>query len=249
MTYDLRTKTLYVVESKYRRLGKEIVPSILLDRQGLGRLWKKHDGRPAVPLSRITLTPAELSQIERDVSSNALFTGEWKAKLTGVLRYPTDILLDDSPNSLLIVQAGSGLWRFRLADAKFGLIVPIEQCMNLMMAVPQSRNVALLYDGGVHPNGYGRLMRCNLKSRKNTILAGGWSQIGGIALDSKRRRILVTQGYSWPAGRVFALDARPPYQSIVAEWTGLNRPGCIILDERRNAALVSSADGICELEL
>jgi hypothetical protein len=91
-------------------------------------------------------------------------------------------------------------------------------------------------------------MRCNLHSRSNTVIAGGWSQIGGVAMDSKRQRILVAQGFPWPAGRVFAVSVRRPRQPI-AEWSGLNRPGAIVVDSSQRAAMVSTADGVCELEL
>jgi hypothetical protein len=249
MAFDHASGRLYVAENEYRPHGRERVPLTVLHRFGLGRLWMKYGDQPALPISGFQAAVTNLSKIRHDVGGILDSLHKLKNSLKGVLRFPTEILIDERDGkSLLIAQAGTGIWRFSLADGKYERTIAVPECMNLIAAHRYSASMALLVDGGVHPNGYGRLMKCNLETGKVQVCVGGWSQIGGVALDESRGLILISQGYSWPSGRVFALDARQPQKPIVCEWTGLHHPRSIVVDRLTNKVFASVRDGVCELE-
>jgi hypothetical protein len=107
----------------------------------------------------------------------------------------------------------------------------------------------LVADAGVHPNGFGRLMRIDLSDHKLDALAGGWRGLGSLAYLPARRLVLLTQVGPWPRGCAFSLAIDEPDRPSQFAWQGLNHPSQLSVDPDDDEVLISTGDGVVHLEL
>jgi hypothetical protein len=127
--------------------------------------------------------------------------------------------------------------------------VDIPLPFNVVGLSMEAPGVLLLADAGVHPNGFGRLMRSRLSDGNLDIIAGGWSGVGSLAYLSSRRLALLSHVGPWPRGSVFALDADAPTGPPRLSWEGLNRPSQFSVSSDEKEVLISTGDGIVDLRL
>jgi hypothetical protein len=107
----------------------------------------------------------------------------------------------------------------------------------------------LVVDAGVHPNGFGRLLRTDLRDRRLEVLAAGWRGLGSLAYLPSRRLALLSQVGPWPRGWAFSLAIDEPDRPPQFSWQGLNHPSQFSVDPDDDEVLLSTGDGVVHLEL
>lgn len=240
LAFDPSAQRLYAVSNRY---GSQVSKS-RFSRGGIGRLWAIDPATGAkTPLTRIdrARTAAQLAANRRRVRQE----GFWKF-LVGGVRWPSALLLETPAVSLLFTEARAVM---RL-DLNAGSVAPAAQLslpFNVVGLAWESLGNLLVADAGVHPRGFGRLMRADLVSQKVDVIAAGWSGIGSLAALPLSGVALLGLVGPWPRGAALAVDLRSGRQTRL--WEGLNRPGHFIVSADETEVLLSTADGLVELDL
>jgi SIR2-like protein len=242
LAFDPTDRVLYAVSNKYHSWFRRAP----WRRGGIGQLW----AIDASTGSKHSITRIHWLRTGIGLVQNRLRGGQeafWK-QLAGGLRWPTSVIVEVPGRSLLFTEAKT----VRRIDLRTGaLSTPIEiplpfNVVGLSMEAPEA---LLIADAGVHPNGFGRLMRAMLREQRVELLEGGWRGIGSLAHLPSRRVALLSQVGPWPQGRAFSLDLDAPTNPPRFSWEGLNRPSQFSVNQDETEVLISTGDGIVDLHL
>jgi len=230
---------LYLVENQYQ--GARWTISIQ-NKEGAGRLWRI-DTLTGVkkPITRLNY----ISSIWVLLKGKNIEIEEFWQKMRGLLRWPTSVVVEKSKKLLLVTEA-KRLSRVNLENGEITLALSIPLCFNLN-AIALEEETILLLDAGVWgPSGYGRLYRGNLKNKSTEILKEEIPMATGLTLFTDKK-VLITQGYSYPYGTVCEIDLNTRQQKKICE--GLDEPRSIVLTPDHNYALITSRGGLYKLRL
>jgi SIR2-like protein len=241
LAIDEQGMSVYILSNVFGRLLDESTPAELTVVEGLGSLWSVSLQDGSV---RRALRP-DAGRTKRARIGSRGSVDYLSTTFTGVLRWPTAVVVEDSGKTLLIAEARQ-LLRFRHADQRLDRAGEIPLCFNLNSLHLGTPRVVYAVDGGVYPEGFGRLMRIDLDSREATVLGGGWSRMQGVYAFRSGREFLVSRGLAFPNGDVMRLKLSRGGLVESGAWHGLDRPGSIV--NRQGALLVATARGIVELE-
>jgi hypothetical protein len=242
IAFDLTSHELYAVSNKYRSRPRWAPWS----RGGIGQLWVVDVTTGAKrPLTRIhwIRTILGLAGRWRSLEQEAV----WK-QLVGGLRWPTSVIVEEPGRSLLFTEA-KAVRRIDLRTGALSKPVEIPLPFNVVGLSMEAPGTFLVIDAGVHPNGFGRLMRIDLRDQKFAVLAGGWRGLGSLAYLSSRRLALLSQVGPWPRGCAFSLAIDEPDHPPQFSWHGLNHPSQFSVGPDDDEVLISTRDGVVHLEL
>lgn len=107
----------------------------------------------------------------------------------------------------------------------------------------------LVADAGVHPRGFGRLMRATPSTGALEVLASGWSGVGSLLYLPSPRLVLLSQIGPWPRGRVFCLDLDAPNDPPRYSWQGLDGPSQFCIGKDLEDVLIATRGGLVALRL
>jgi hypothetical protein len=241
LALDPLTNTLYVVSNKYQG----VVSRAPWNRVGIGQLW-------AVDVA--TGAKHAMTRIHWPQTLRGLPTIRGKGKeaywkqLAGGLRWPTSVLVEEPGRSLLLTEA-KAIRRLALKTGKLSTPLKLDLPFNVVGLAQEDRDTVLIGDAGVHPNGFGRLMRGHLDTEAVEVLASGWKGVGGAGFLPARRLALLSLIGPWPRGQVLAVNVDTPNQVPPHRWSGLNGPSQFSYSQTEDQLLVSTLDGIVELRL
>jgi hypothetical protein len=241
LAIDPVSERLFVISNRYWSW----IPGALWSRGGIGQLWAVDLISGAKRAMTRIHWPRTLIRLARPGrgSQNA----PWK-RLVGGLRWPTSVAVREPGCTLLFTEARA-VRELSLKKKRISTPLEIPLPFNVVGLALEDDGTILIADAGVHPNGFGRLMRGRLGERSVEILASGWKRVGSLAFLPNRRLALLSQGGAWPRGKVFALDVDEPDQEPEYLWEGLNEPSHLSYCRETDEILVSTKDGIVELTL
>lgn len=242
LAFDATSRELYAVSNKYRSRPRWAPWS----RGGIGQLWAISIATGAKrPLTRIRWirTVLGLARIWKEPGQEAV----WK-QLIGGLRWPTSVIVEEPGRFLLLTEA-KAIRRIDLRTRALSTPAEIPLPFNVVGLATEAPGTLLVADAGVHPNGFGRLMRLDLRDPRLDVLASGWHGLGSLAYLPSRRLALLTQVGPWPRGCAFSLaideSDRPPQFS----WQGLDDPSQFSIGPDDDEVLLSTGDGVVHLDL
>lgn len=242
LAFDSTSHELYAVSNKYRSRPRRAPWS----RGGIGQLWAIDVTTGAKrPLTRIhwIRTILGLARRWRSLEQEAV----WK-QLVGGLRWPTSVIVEEPGRSLLFTEA-KAVRRIDLRTGTLSTPVEIPLPFNVVGLWMEAPGTLLVIDAGVHPNGFGRLMRIDLRDHTLAVLAGGWRGLGALAYLPSRRIALLSRVGPWPRGCAFSLAIDEPNRPPQFSWQGLNRPSQFSVGPADDEVLLSTGDGVVHLEL
>ena len=242
LAFDPTDRVLYAVSNKYHSWFRRAP----WRRGGIGQLWAIDVGTGLKhPITRIHWIRTGIG-----LAKNRMRGGQeafWK-QLSGGLRWPTSVIVEEPGRSLLFTEA-KAVRRMDLRTGTLSTPIEIPLPFNVVGLSMETPGVLLVADAGVHPNGFGRLMRAILREQRVEFLEGGWRGIGSIAYLPSRRLELLSQVGLWPRGRAFSLDLDAPTNPPQFSWEGLNQPSQFSVSRDEDEVLISTGDGIVDLQL
>lgn len=242
LTFDPQDQVLYAVSNKYRSWLRCVPWS----RGGIGQLWAIDVATGSKrPLTRIHWLEAGLRLATSRLKGAK--EGFWK-QLAGALRWPTSVIVEEPGRSLLFTEARA-VRRIEVRSRRLSTPIDLPLAFNVVGLAVETPSELLIADAGVHPSGFGRLLRANLADERIDFLAGGWRGIGALVYLPSRRLALLSQGGPWPRGCTFSVDLEAPTAPPRFTWQGLNRPAQFSVNAAEDEILISTEDGLVELRL
>jgi hypothetical protein len=242
LAFDPMDRILYAVSNKYHSWFRRAP----WRRGGIGQLWaidvetgSKH------PITRIHWIRTGIGLATNRMKGRQ--EAFWK-QLVGGLRWPTSVIVEVPGRSLLFTEAKT-VRRIDLRTGTLSTPVEIPLPFNIVGLSMEAPEVLLIADAGVHPNGFGRLMRASLREQRVEFLESGWRGIGSLAYLPSRRLALFSQVGPWPQGCAFSLDVDVPTNPHQFSWKGLNQPSQFSVKQDESEVLISTGDGIVDLQL
>jgi hypothetical protein len=242
LAFDPATQALYAVSNRYRSL----LPKAPWSRGGIGQLWAVNvENGSKRSLTRIRLIRTGLRMAKN--RWRGIRKMSWK-QLVGSLRWPTSVIVEEPGRTVLLTEA-KAIRRMDVLSKALSNPVELPLPFNVVGLAMEAPGVLLVADAGVHPNGFGRLMRVCLHDQSVEVLAGGWPNIGSMAFLPSRGLALLVQGGPRSKSRIFALSVQEPTKPSAYSWEGLHHPSHICLNADESEVLVSTQEGIVELTL
>lgn len=239
LAFDRSSETLYLVSNQHGK-GRIKLP---WERGGVGQLWAI-DVRSGTKraLTKVGLVGAFVAYWLRRGARDY-----WK-QLPGALRWPTSVVVEKPGESVLFTEARA-IRRLDLRTRRLSTAVRVPLPFNIVGLSLEAPGRLLVADAGVHPDGFGRLLRAELATGQVEMIAGGWGYVGNLAYLPVAKAALVAQGLRWPRGEVFSVGLGAADRAPDRRWQGLDAPFQFALGEDDTEVLVSTQTGIVSLAL